>query len=847
MSLGRSLRFQVFLIILGTFLLMLILIHTTLYIALRSSTEFMANRTAEGLSRQVFSSMYQVMKRGWNRADLMEFLRSLEVSYAETPLSVNIYRGDKVKKLFGDVPEPVKSKLVVEAFSTKKGSSELKDQTHVSVFPVIARKECLRCHVNATEGDVLGVIESKIDLSPFYSNINRTMLSVAFFLFPLNFLIALVISSLVLGSLGKLRRSIEENVDRMRSIEDLRSISNLSKPPYTEFEELYSSLSKLAERIRDIAIDREVLDLESKLLERFIITSQLVNDWKEYIKTLVVDINEVVSVNVVFSIFIEDGFVDVEVFWLKEPYREQREVFERSLEREILSRLPVSVVGSRTVSVNHNFALVGEHFDGVDPDKFRLRTKTLILDRPHLGGIVGVGIESELMEDPYRRSVLDSVLATLVNVIGSAKAISSYVSEIEFYAMRDPLTFLYNQRTFWELLNYELERADRFGRNLSLLMLDLDNFKVINDTYGHAFGDKILREVARIVSEKKRKADVAARYGGDEFAIIAIGADVSHAVALARRMKEAIEGLSIPASEEDTITPQVSIGIATYPEHASTPRDLFILADSMLRKAKEEGRSRIRTPTLEDLQVSRVELTKKSILVLDSINKRLITPFFQPIVELSSGKTFANEVLMRIGERNIPASEFVETAENLGVIVRMDLILYEKALNRLVEEGYDRFIFMNLSSRALLSEDFLRNIIRIIDTSGFDSTKVVFELTERESVRNIELVEKFLRELKEVGTKFAIDDFGSGYSSFHYLKKIPVDFVKIEGEFVKGALSDWRDRTFIQSIVTLARGMNIKAVAEFIENKEIVEVLKDIGVDFGQGFYFGKPSPDPWI
>ncbi|WP_164930590.1 putative bifunctional diguanylate cyclase/phosphodiesterase [Aquifex aeolicus] len=777
----------------------------------------------------------------------MEFLRAMEVSYSDTPLDVNIFRGEKVKALFGSIPEPEKSDEVVEAFKTKKKIFIEKDKVYKAVFPILARKECLKCHTNAKGGEVLGVIETRIDLSPIYDKLNKVLFLSLIFLLPLNGLLSFWASKHIIEVVKSFAKNLENNINRIRNLEDLKKISREMDVPYEELKHLYQSLYKLSEKVRQIAIDKDILELESRLLEKFIITSQLVNDWKEYIKALVNDINEVVNVDVVFSIFIENSFLDTEVFWLKEPTEDQKKVFEQSLEKEIISRLPISVVGNRTLVINHNVVRKNERFNNVSPDRFKIRTKTLLLDKPQLGGIVGIGIESELAEDPYKRAVLDSVLATLVNVIGSAKAISSYVNEIEFYAMRDPLTFLYNQRTFWELLNYELERANRFERSLSLLLLDLDNFKVINDTYGHAVGDRVLREVARIISEKKRKADVAARYGGDEFAVIVIGANSNQALNLARRLKDAIESLSIPVSESETVSPRVSIGIASYPEHALTSRDLFIIADSMLRKAKEEGRSKIRVPTIEDLQMSRVELTKKSMLVLDALNKRLIKPFFQPIVELKSGELFANEVLMRIGKENIPASEFIEAAENLGVIVRMDLILYEETLKKLVEEQYDKYVFMNLSSRALTSEDFLKNILRIVENSGFDPAKIVFELTERESVKNIDLVKRFLEELKEVGIKFAIDDFGSGYSSFHYLKKIPVDFVKIEGEFVKGALTDWRDKTFIESIVTLAKGMHIRTVAEFIENEEIKEIMKEIGVDYGQGYYFGKPSPKPWV
>ena len=315
-------------------------------------------------------------------------------------------------------------------------------------------------------------------------------------------------------------------------------------------------------------------------------------------------------------------------------------------------------------------------------------------------------------------------------------------------------------------------------------------------------------------------------------------------VNLAKKIKNAIESLSFPVSGQEVVVPQVSAGISTYPDHAKNPKDLFLIADNMLKKAKEEGRSRIRVPSFEDLSLPEHELTRKNVQVLDALNRRAIKPFFQPIVDLKTKKIFGNEVLMRIGQENIPAGEFVEAAENLGVITRMDMLLYEEVFKRIREENYNKKIFLNISARILTVEEFVKRIKEMIEEYQINPDNVVFELTERESIKNLELMESFVRSLKDTGISFAIDDFGSGYSSFHYLKKIPVDFVKIEGEFVRGAVTDWKDRTFIESIVTLARGMGIKTVAEFIEDESTLKVMKECGVDYGQGLFLGKPSSE---
>ncbi|WP_457599884.1 EAL domain-containing protein [Hydrogenivirga sp.] len=840
----KSLSRATFFIVVSSFLLSLITIYAVLYASLKRHYKNQLNATAEGISAQVFNSMYQVMKRGWKREDLIEFLRSLEVSYQNTPLSINVYRGDKVKELFGDVPEPKRDAWVLKAFEEKREISITREGKIVHINPIVARSECLRCHVNAQKGDVLGVIETRFDAAELVRGVNRSMVVTLLFLLPINLLLASGAALLIQGSVRRVQKAISENIEKLNSIGDIERLGELEELPYREFENIRKSLQELARKIREIAIDRGVLDLEAKILEKFIITSKLVEDWRKYVSALLIDINDIVEINVVFSVFAEDSSLNVEVFWLKEPDRELRSYLEELIQKETLSRLPLSVSRAQSINFNHNVANGREEFCCVEKDAIKLKTKVLFLDKPQLGGIVGVGINSDLVNDPYKHSLVDVVLATLINVIGSAKAINTYIQEIEFRAMRDPLTFLYNQRSFWELLNYEIERAERFGRKLAILMLDLDNFKVVNDTYGHAFGDNVLKEVARVIAENKRKADVAARYGGDEFAIIAVGADLNQAYSLAKRVKESVEQLSFFVEDNKVITLQVSVGVAIYPDHARNPKDLFLMADKMLRKAKEEGRSRIKVPTYEDLQETSAYMTRKSILVLDSLNRRLIKPFFQPIVDLKTGEVVANEALMRIGNENLPAGEFIEVAENLGIITRMDMVLYEEVFKKMRAQGYTKAIFLNLSSKALLMENFVSNIESMLGDYDIEPEKVVFELTERESVKSIELVEKFTKSLRESGIKFAIDDFGSGFSSFHYLKKIPADYVKIEGDFVRDIVSDWRDRTFINSIVALAKGMGIKTVAEYVESKEILEALREAGVDCGQGFYFGKPSPE---
>jgi len=266
----RSLKLRIFLITVGIFLFALMLTYGVLYIAFHASAEYVARRTAEGISNQVFSSMYQVMRKGWNRSDVMEFLRAIEVSYSDTPLDVNIFRGEKVKSLFGSIPEPEKSEEVIKAFKAKKKFFLKEDGVYKAVSPILARKECLKCHVNAKKGEVLGVIETKIDLSSMYNRLDKILFLSLFFLLPLNVLISFGVSKHILKTVKDFAKDVEDSINRIRNLEDLKKISQYLEVPYKELEHLYLSLNKLSEKIRQIAIDKDILELESKLLEKFI-------------------------------------------------------------------------------------------------------------------------------------------------------------------------------------------------------------------------------------------------------------------------------------------------------------------------------------------------------------------------------------------------------------------------------------------------------------------------------------------------------------------------------------------------------------------------------------------------
>jgi EAL domain-containing protein (putative c-di-GMP-specific phosphodiesterase class I) len=231
-------------------------------------------------------------------------------------------------------------------------------------------------------------------------------------------------------------------------------------------------------------------------------------------------------------------------------------------------------------------------------------------------------------------------------------------------------------------------------------------------------------------------------------------------------------------------------------------------------------------------------------MVVKAINEKRIVPFFQPILDITGNHVAGFEVLSRLEQNGeyTEASRFIEYAEKAGAIHRLDTMVMEQALRALAESGFTGYLFVNLSPRALSVADFMATLKRTVANAGIDPRQIVFEITERDTVKNITVLERMVTELKMDGFKLAIDDFGSGFSSFQYLRRLPVDFVKIEGDFIVNIIGNERDRAFVQTIWRLAADLKIKVIAEHVEDAEVLAELERIGIEYAQGYFIGRPA-----
>lgn len=795
------------------------------------------------IARQNLDTVTQALRRGGSRRQLEDAIAASKATFASTIDSIDVYRAPSVEARYGSQRQEIPGE--VRAAMESGQETQRKTGAHVIYTqPVLAEPECLRCHAGAKAGEVLGVVSVKHKLQTVKSTVR--IYYVALFL-----ALGLVVLLAALALTGFAARRLKRSMDLFRGkVESFNTIKDFDRFDmhkvdfgFEEFNQAFDNVTLLVDKIKRVAVDKGVLEFEIRLLEKFIITSNVVRDWREFIKNLLLEINPIIDAYALVTIFrVEEEAYECEVFWRNPPQEKTRRLFEKILRRQ-LDDTPF-FHGATLLPIAHNIADEEGALPDLSPRDIEVQTKTLLLETPKIGGIVGIGVQSMMAEDNIRNMVIGSILTTLLNLVGSVKAIYKYTKDLEHYATRDPLTDLYNQRMFWELLGYEIGRAKRHNQTFAVMMLDMDNFKTINDRFGHHFGDSFLQEFAKLLHGAVRNGDMIARYGGDEFCIILPEASETQAHMVAQRIAETLERFSMEAPDGNRIRTTTSIGIAMSPTHGDNPKDLFLVADNMMYKAKNAGKNAIAMPSEDEMAEVFRKAGEKVIMIQNALDQQRIVPYFQPICDAHSGEIVIHELLMRIqlDDQVINANDFIEEAENMGIAHKMDYQLIEKAFTEVCLQDYKGMLFVNLSPKALIVGEFASHVSRLAAQYGIEPGRIVFEITERETVRNLTLLEKFVLDAKVQGFSFAIDDFGSGYSSFQYIKCFPVDYIKIEGEFVRNMLNDEVYLAFIKSIVTLAKELKIKTIAEFVEDADILEAVSALGIDYAQGYHISRPS-----
>ncbi|MGH2840969.1 MAG: putative bifunctional diguanylate cyclase/phosphodiesterase [Solirubrobacteraceae bacterium] len=426
-----------------------------------------------------------------------------------------------------------------------------------------------------------------------------------------------------------------------------------------------------------------------------------------------------------------------------------------------------------------------------------------------------------------------------------------YEENLHYLATHDPLTGLHNRSSFAGQLDAHADIVRRYGSDGALLLLDLDHFKYVNDTLGHQAGDQLIARVAKVLAGRLRESDVLARLGGDEFAVFLPRADQRTAVGVAESLLDALraERMAVPGAGDRTIT--ASIGVAMFEgSDGLSGEDVLVSADLAMYDAKEAGRNQVAMHrTGEDAQVrmhGRITWAERIRVAIDEERFTLVA---QPILELATGNATQFEVLLRMRDDHgdlIPPSAFLSTAERLGMIGQIDAITVPKALRAVAVCGGaigDPRIEINLSGASIGNPAILDLIERELHETGLDPSRVIFEITETAAIANMAKACEFSEQLARLGCRFALDDFGAGFGSFYYLKHVGFDLLKIDGEFVRECLATESDRLVIQAVVSIAQGLGKQTVAEHVGDEQTVDLLRRLGVDYGQGYHLGRPLP----
>lgn len=454
---------------------------------------------------------------------------------------------------------------------------------------------------------------------------------------------------------------------------------------------------------------------------------------------------------------------------------------------------------------------------------------------------------------PHRTSFandeIDVVLGSvrrLANDLESALAARVEAEQnLVWLADHDPLTNLYNRRRFQEVFDRMLALSTRYRRTGALLFLDLDQFKIVNDLSGHQAGDALLLLVASSLRDAVRHSDVLARLGGDEFALVLPEGNAEQAVYMANKLQHDLKQVDFSTGGHAHKI-SCSIGITLFPDHGADLNELLANADMAMYQAKEEGGGRWHMFSPDE---QAKELLATRAKWRERIRRALIEDafelHFQPIYDIRARRVTRYETLARMRDnqgRLVFPDHFVPVAEQSGQIHEIDRWVIRQSIDH-VHDHPGLSLSVNLSGRVLNDSKLLKWFHDELQRSGIDPGRLIIEITETAAVANIQDAIMFMRRIKALGCRFALDDFGSGFSSFAYLRQLPVDIVKIDGAFIQNLAASAEDQLFVKALTDVARGLGKITVAEFVESAETLALLTSFGVDYAQGYHIGRPGP----
>ncbi|HEB82183.1 MAG TPA: EAL domain-containing protein, partial [Gammaproteobacteria bacterium] len=420
--------------------------------------------------------------------------------------------------------------------------------------------------------------------------------------------------------------------------------------------------------------------------------------------------------------------------------------------------------------------------------------------------------------------------------------------KVKLLAYRDSLTGLPNRLLFADRLEQAVVRSERSRTSMALMLVDIDDFKLVNDSFGHDAGDKLIKAVGQLISRSLRRADTIARLGGDEFAVIIEGIESpDDAISIADNLTTILEH-NVRLDDQETYT-SASIGIAVYPDDGKDARTLLKNADTAMYRAKEKGRHcfQFYKPEMSVNAMERLELENSLKAAFE--NDEFVIHYL-PVIDIHKNEVAGVEALLRWQHPDkgmIHPADFINVIEDCGLIVAVGEWQVQSVCKQIKvwqEAGLEnQNVSINLAPRQFKEHDLVALFQQAIAENGISGESLSVEITERTLIENIGEVETTLNKLRELGVRVLLDDFGTGYASLAYLKEFPVDIVKIDRAFVAGIPDNHEDAAIIDAIAGLTRGLKLSLLAEGVENERQLDVLKGLGCQYGQGYYWSKPLP----
>ena len=485
------------------------------------------------------------------------------------------------------------------------------------------------------------------------------------------------------------------------------------------------------------------------------------------------------------------------------------------------------------------------------------------LDADSLRALLDGGIPSYQVEKRYRHawghylwglltvSLVRDDQGNILYIVSQVQDISErreLAQRLEYLIDHDFLTGLANRRRFEQELSREAERVARYGAPGAVLVIDLDNFKEVNDAFGHMAGDDLLKGVAGAVKHRIRQTDLLARIGGDEFGVLLPQADADQAQIAADGIVKAL-GRHVAVLGDQSIRVTASVGLAMFGRLSAA--EVLACADVAMYEAKQAGRNRFALysrsrGSREPLSARQAEAEHLRTALRDD---RFVL-YGQPILNLRESAVRQYEVLLRLrddeGGEPLTPSTFLYVAERFGLIQAIDGWVACQAIELIAESeraGRPLVLHVNLSSKSIADPMVAAVTESALAGAGIDPSRLVFELTETAAMANIEEAKAFAHRLRARGCRLALDDFGAGFGSFYYLKNLPFDYFKIDGDLIRGLAASQMDQLVVGAIVGIARGMGKETIAEFVTDDETVHLLEKAGVDYAQGYHVGRPRP----